>query len=76
MELHVTVNCLLAWLGWIIAIAGTAAAFWFGIPEIGTAALLFAGAAIWIDVRGRISECARKERAAYALGQESVRSIR
>ena len=76
MDHRFSVNCLLAWTCWIVSVAGSVAALYLHEPEIATLTLLFAGAGATLHVRGMVTEAARRERAAFELGRESVRSIR
>ena len=76
MDYRFTVNCLLAWTAWTIAVIGSVAALIMHEPEVATFTLLFAGAGATLHVRGMVTEAARRERAAFELGRESVRSIR
>lgn len=71
----IPVNSLLVCLAWTLAVVLQAVDMAFG-PDVGRVGMLLALAAVAVQFCGKIDEMERRERAAYELGRESVRSIR
>lgn len=70
----IPLGTFLVCFAWAVAILCQVSDFMFG-PHAGRVGVLFALAAVSIQLCEKIEALDRRERAAYELGRESVRSI-
>lgn len=76
MDRDVNLNCIAAWTCWLLAGIGSAADIVWGLPQIRLLGVMCVGAGATLHVRMFVQRLEQRERAAYNLGRQSVRSIR
>lgn len=70
-----SLNTIIAWTAWILAAVG-AVLYALVTQRVGIFAVLFAAMGATLHVRGFIHALDDRQRRAFELGRESVRSIR
>lgn len=72
----VSLNCVMAWIGWALAIVIGAANI--ALPDVKLAPVWFlcGAAGATLHVRGFIARLEQREREAFQLGRESVSQLR
>ena len=76
VQKDVSLNCVMAWVGWALAIVCSVLDVLGVIGPLAGLVVLFAGAAAVLHVRGFVHGLERREVRAYELGRDHERLIR